>query len=124
MADLVQEVSKQTYDNLIGGTYPHIITAGATIAAKAGKLKRGTVLGKVTESGKYITADSSKTDGSQVGSAILIDDVDASGDADVVTEIYVSGMFNANALTFGGEDTRAKQEENLRLHDIYLTAEK
>lgn len=124
MAELVQNVSTQAYGGLIGGTYPHIITAGAVIVAGAGKLKRGTVLGKVTASGKYTIADSSKSDGSQVGSAVLINDVDASADADVKAEIYVSGMFNADKLIFGGSDTRAKQEDNLRLYDIYLTVEK
>ena len=124
MAELVQNVSTQEYDGLIGGTYPHIITAGATIVAKAGALKRGTVLGKITASGKYTIANSANTDGSQTGSAILINDVDASGSSDVTVEVYVSGMFNADKLIFGGSDTRAKQEDNLRLHDIYLTAEK
>lgn len=124
MAELVQNVSTQAYDGLIGGTYPHIITAGATIVAKAGALKRGTVLGKITASGKYTIANSANTDGSQTGSAILINDVDASGSSDVTAEVYVSGMFNADKLIFGGSDTRAKQEDNLRLHDIYLTAEK
>lgn len=124
MAELVQNVSTQEYDGLIGGTYPHIITAGATIVAKAGALKRGTVLGKITASGKYTIANSANADGSQTGSAILINDVDASGSSDVTAEVYVSGMFNADKLIFGGSDTRAKQEDNLRLHDIYLTAEK
>lgn len=124
MAELVQNVSTQEYDGLIGGVYPHIITAGATIVAKAGALKRGTVLGKITASGKYTIANSANTDGSQTGSAILINDVDASGSSDVTAEVYVSGMFNADKLIFGGSDTRAKQEDNLRLHDIYLTAEK
>jgi hypothetical protein len=124
MAELVQNVSTQEYEGLIGGTYPHIITAGATIVAKAGALKRGTVLGKITASGKYTIANSANTDGSQTGSAILINDVDASGSSDVTAEVYVSGMFNADKLIFGGSDTRAKQEDNLRLHDIYLTVEK
>lgn len=122
MAELVQNVSSQNFDGLIGGTYPHLLTAGVTIVAGAGALKRGTVLGKVSASGKYTTADSSKTDGSQTGCAILINDVDASGKDDVVTEAYVAGMFNADKLIFGSSDTRAKQEDNLVLHNIYLTA--
>lgn len=122
MAELVQNVSSQNFDGLIGGTHPHLLTAGVTIVAGAGALKRGTVLGKVSASGKYATADSSKADGSQTGCAVLINDVDASGIDDVVTEAYVAGMFNADKLIFGGSDTRAKQEENLVLHNIYLTA--
>lgn len=119
MAELVQDVSKQNYDGLIGGTYPHIITGGVTLAAGSGKLKRGTVLGKVTESGNYTIADSSKSDGSQIGSAILIEDTDAT--KAVKAEVYLTGMFNAEKLTFGGSDTREKQEDNLRNYGIYLT---
>lgn len=119
MAELVQDVSKQNYDGLIGGTYPHIITGGVTLAAGSGQLKRGTVLGKVTASGNYTIADSSKTDGSQIGSAILIDDTDAT--EAINAEVYLTGMFNAEKLTFGGSDTREKQEDNLRNYGIYLT---
>ena len=120
MAEFVTSVSTQTYDNLIAGTYPHLITAGVTIVSGAGELKRGTVLGKISASGKYTKSDSAQSDGSQVGSAILVSDVDAKS-SDVKAEVFVSGMFNASALTFGGSDDRTKQEDNLRQYGIYLS---
>ena len=119
MANLVTETN-YAYDELIGGTYPHVLKGGGIIASGAGALKRGTVLGLITASGKYTVANTANEDGSQVGSAILADDVDATS-ADVNAEIYISGMFNREKLIFGGEDTYDKQAENLRMHDIYLT---
>lgn len=121
MAELVKQVGNSAYDELIGGTYPPTIIGGAIIANGAGELKRGTVLGKITASGKYTKADSAATDGSNVGSAVLVEDVDAT-DGDVTTEIYISGMFNRNKLIFGGSDTADKQEDNLRIHNIYFSA--
>ena len=47
------------------------------IAATYGKLVAGTVLGKITASGKYRPYDNDNTDGSQTAAAILVYDVDA-----------------------------------------------
>ena len=121
MANLINmEFSKSEMDELIGGAYPHVLTGGVIIASGAGVLKRGTVLGQETASGKYKTADSTKDDGSQVGSAVLMHDVDATS-TDVKTEAYISGMFNKEKLIFGGSDDASKQENNLRIHNIYMT---
>lgn len=118
--DLVQNVSERQYDELIGGTSPDILTGGIVVASGAGKLERGSVLGQITASGKYKLADSAATDGSGVGSVVLAEDVDAT-DNDVTTEVYTSGMFNRDKLVFGGTDTAKKQEDNLRIHNIYMT---
>lgn len=49
-----------------------------TILKKSGhKLQAGTVLGKVTASGKYAPVNFSASDGSQTATAILFDNVDA-----------------------------------------------
>jgi hypothetical protein len=82
-------------------------------------LKRGTVIGIITASGKGNIADSTKTDGTQTAKYILADDIDATS-ADVVAQCYMSGEFNRKALTFGGTDTYDKHEDALRDVNIIL----
>lgn len=55
------------------------------IASGAGALAAGTVLGKVTASGKYIAYDDDNSDGSQAATGVLLAAVDAtSADQDAV----------------------------------------
>lgn len=54
------------------------------IVSGSGKLLAGTVLGKITASGKYKPYDNDNADGSQTAAAILVYDVDATS-ADVTT---------------------------------------
>ncbi|WP_407444543.1 head decoration protein [Fibrobacter sp.] len=49
----------QSYDNLIGGEFP-VVTERVTIGSGAA-LKRGTILGVVTASGKFVAADATDT---------------------------------------------------------------
>lgn len=90
-------------DNLIAGP-SDVIAVEATIASGAGKLGRGTVLGKITASGKCkIVNSGGDNDGTKIAYAILAEDVDATS-GDVVTSAYVAGEFAEDALTFGGSD--------------------
>ncbi|MGL5512654.1 MAG: head decoration protein [Sporomusa sp.] len=122
MAELVQTIGTFTYDNLIGGDNPPIRTKIVTIVSGAGLLVRGTVLGKITASGKYQTVNSTATDGSQMANCVLARDIDAST-ADTPAEVYISGVFNIEALTFGGTDTAALHEEAMRDLNMYMTSE-
>jgi len=54
-----------------------------TIAAAAGNLPTGTVLGKITASGKYKRHVAGAADGTETAAGILLDGVDASGASDV-----------------------------------------
>jgi len=63
--------------------------------------------------------NSANVDGSQVADCILTDDVDATS-ADVNVQAYTTGMFNRQALVFGGSDTAAKHEDVLRTKGIIL----
>lgn len=54
-----------------------------TILAATGVLLPGTVLGKITASGKFAEYKNAATDGTQVAAGVLFDKVDASGAADV-----------------------------------------
>lgn len=105
-------------DNLIAGGDVPVLLKGVMIA-KGNILKRGSVLGVVTASGKAVLADKSANDGSQVAKYILADDVDARG-ADVVAQCYVSGLFNRKALIFAENNTADDHEDSLRQYGIFL----
>ncbi|MGR0183208.1 head decoration protein [Azospirillum aestuarii] len=71
-----------------------------TIVSGAGKLAAGTVLGKITASGKYTASPATGSDGSQTAAAILLSPVDAtSADAAGVAVTRFSEV-NGNTLTY------------------------
>lgn len=107
-----------SHDVLIAGDHP-VRSMGVTIASGAGALARGTVLGKITASGEYTTSTSAATDGSEVPTAILVEDVDATAAA-ANTVVYIAGDFNTNALTIGAGHTAAAIREGLREKSIFL----
>lgn len=106
-----------TPDKLIGGEYP-VVTDIVTILTGQ-NLIRGTLLGKITATGKYTKCDSAAVDGSQTPAVILAEDCDASA-ADKQAVVCLSGAFNQAAVTFGGADTAATHRTILRDLNIYL----
>lgn len=118
MENLYEGIGTCTHDNLIAGNQMPILTSGVTLVSGQGVLARGTVIGKVTATGKFKVVDSAASDGSQVPYGILTDTVDTT--AEVTTTAYVSGLFNINALTFGGTDTASTHETELRKLGIFL----
>jgi len=71
-----------------------------TIASGAGVIAPGTVLGKVTASGKYIASAVGAADGSETAAAICIYGCDATS-ADVeVAAIVRDAEVNGNILTY------------------------
>lgn len=73
----------------------------AIIASGAGVLKTGTVLGKLSASGKYVPAAASGSDGSQTAVAVLISPVDAtSADAKAVI-VARHAIVSHNGLAYG-----------------------
>lgn len=103
--------------NLIAGEYPRIERI-ITIASGSA-LTKGSVLGRVTASGKFILSESDATDGSETPDAILAEDVDAS-EEDKQAVVYFSGEFNENALTLGGSFTLDDIRAGLRSKSIFL----
>lgn len=118
MENLYQDLGTYTPDKLMAGNEVPVLTAGITLASGQGILKRGTVIGKITASGKGLKVDKAAIDGSKVSYGILTDDVDTT--TEVTTTVYVSGLFNSNALVFGGASTVADHENELRQLGIYL----
>jgi len=109
-------------DGLIGGDYPRVCQP-VTIASGAGVLKRGTVLGKITASGKSVKSASASADGSQVPDTILAQDVDATS-ADIAATAYASGEFVESALILGTGHTLDSIRDGLRDKNIYLVKSK
>jgi hypothetical protein len=89
-------------DNLIAdSSFP--ITTEVVIIKADQVLKRGSVLGK-DDDGKYVLSLSTAEDGSENPTRVLSEDIDTAG-ADSGAVVFKSGVFNANAMTFGAEHT-------------------
>jgi hypothetical protein len=120
MANLVnRNFGEYVPDNLISDLSVAILVKGVTLKSGLGELKRGTVLGIVTETKQAAPVDSTKADGTQTADAILTDDVTVGTDP-LVAQAYASGLFNRKALAFGGTDTADTHEDVLRTKGIFL----
>lgn len=115
MALYNEKIGEMKQDNLFASVDVRALTNGVTIAAGEGELKRGTVLSLGTDGKcKVISATSGLTP-----YGILCDDVDATSEA--VAEVYVSGVFNKNALIVkSGYTLTAADITALRNGGIYL----
>jgi len=106
------------YDNLIAGDFP-VVTISVTIVAGA-NLTRGSVLGKITASGKYALSASAAGDGSETPEAILLEDA-AAASADVTnTPVALTGEYNNNKVILGTGHTVASIFAGLRNKGIFL----
>lgn len=103
---------------LIAGDFPRI-TRKRTIASGAGVLAAGTVLGRITASGKLVKSASASSDGSQAVHAILAEDVDASA-ADIEAVVWFTGDFNPDAMTFGTGHTATSTRDAFRDMSIFI----
>lgn len=106
-----------TYDNLFAGKVQPVVSGSETITGAA--LTRGTVLGRITASGKLVAVNDSLTNGAETPYAVLAEDVDASG-ADAVAPVYYTGEFNEDAVTFGDDDTVADHKVAARNIGIFF----
>jgi hypothetical protein len=119
MDELYSTIGTSTPDNLIAGNEFPILTKYFTLAKNQGVLKRGTVIGIVTATKLGVPVDNTKEDGSEKAYCILTDSVDTTADDDIPAIGYITGIFNAAALTFG-KGTAADFEDQLRDLGIYL----
>jgi len=109
-----------TPDNLIAGPFP-IVTDEVTVLTGQ-DLARGCVLGYQTSGGKAVACHKAGTDdGRREAKSILAEDCDSTlGDVEHVP-VYITGEFNANALSFGATTTvAANVEVELRDLSIFL----
>lgn len=114
----VPSITAQTFvpDQLIAGP-KQVVTRNVTITG--GPFVRGTVLGKITASGKYTIALSASSDGSQTPTAVLADNADGSA-GDVIAGAILEAELNVNAVTLGAGITAAAATDALRPLGIHL----
>lgn len=110
-------VNTYTPDNLIAGDFP-VIHDPIPLAADL-DLKRGTVLGKITATGKYTTSLSGASDGSQTPTAVLAEDV-VTGEEGGTGIGILSGEVLGDALIIGESHTVATVKAALRQVSIYV----
>jgi Bacteriophage lambda head decoration protein D len=120
--NMVEVIGTYTPDNLFAGHNVPVLTGGIVLAKGQGTLKRGTVVGIVSATGLAVTVDSTKDDGSQIPYGILTDTIDTEGSTDIKATVYKTGLFNTNALVFGGTDTVETHQAKLRAAGIHLQA--
>lgn len=113
------------FENLIVGNGTFNQTANIeTITVPANTtVARGTLLGKITSTGKYIVSLLAASDGSEVGAAIAQTDVenDTAGALDYKVVVYKAGSFNSTGVTFGTGQTVANTKDDLHLVSIEIT---
>lgn len=100
------------FDNLLAGSAE--IVVGTVVAGEV--LSRGDVVGLITSSGKAKKVDSTLADGTERPYGIITDDVEL----DMPVNVYLTGEFNEDALTFGGTDDADKHRTTLREIGIFL----
>lgn len=105
------------YDNLFAGKIQPVVAGSETVTGAA--YTRGTVMGRITASGKLVALDNALTNGAENIYAVLAEDVDASG-GDVEAAVYYTGEYNEDAVTFGGDDTVADHKVAARNIGIFF----
>jgi hypothetical protein len=89
------------------------------VLASGQDAKMGWVLGQVTATKEYKLCAKGANDGSQVPSAILVDDYDATVDA-CPAYGYLTGPFNEDAIAYGAGWTIDELRDELRKFSIFL----
>ncbi len=94
-----------------------ICRAVVTLVSGAGALKAGTVLGKITASGKFKAYDNDATDGSEVARAVLWQDTDATSADTQATVLARLAEVDGDRLVWGSGVT-AQGEKDAALADL------
>jgi hypothetical protein len=119
-----KEVARFEPNFLNRGTFPAY--RGSVTVEKGQVLKKGSVLGRKTESGKYVlcarTAEdggAAISDGSEKARCILQLDIDAT-ESDKFAPVFRTGAFLWLDLKVGKGHTRQSIEDDLEQHNIYM----
>ncbi len=113
------------YENLIitGGRFSHDGGDIETITVPANTtISRGAVLGRITDTGKFVISENASTDGSEVAIGILkLDVVNSTGSStDINGVVWKKGTFNSLGVTFGTDQTRDNTQEDLHKVSIEI----
>lgn len=97
----IESVTKRSGFYLGESAAANIINEEVIVASGAGKLEPGTVLGRITASGKYVLHDAALSNGAEAAAAILFHSVDAtSADATTVATVRGPATIFGPCLTF------------------------
>ena len=117
IAEGFNDQGRFTPDNLIAGEFPRISRHG--VVTGSGVLPKGSVLGCITNDGRYQLSVAKATDGSENPDVILAETVDTTN-GDQQALVYLAGEFNTHALHLGEGHTVDAIQEPLRLRSIFL----
>ncbi len=81
--------------------------------AAAGTIARGTILGRITATGKYVVLAVGASDGSQTACAIMAEDSVATAGGDKKVRLYFAGAYNINDIVWPGTPTAAQKNAAL-----------
>lgn len=118
LAGGIETATSPVYVELIAGNTDLLASRKGTLVAGQ-NLKRGALLGKVTTGGAYKLSLSTASDGSEVPTAVLVHDTDATSAAQEIL-FYERGDFNQAAVTFGAAHTADTVRAGLRTLGITL----
>jgi hypothetical protein len=96
---VTQTESRHTAEFLVSEEPGYRSRESVTVTATGAALQAGTVLGKITATGKYVKHDTAAADGSQNAAAILFEDIDAVETAKTV--IVRDAVVLESSLTWG-----------------------
>ncbi|MGE6576278.1 head decoration protein [Paenibacillus xylanexedens] len=100
------QINTQEFVEVLASTDLQARIPGGVLLAKGnGVIKKGTVLGRVTATNKFVPYLSSASDGSQVAICILDNDQDTTL-TDMGASAWIAGIFTESKIT--GIDTAAK----------------
>lgn len=120
MENMVKDKGSYIPRQIIASTEIGAIPKGVKLKKGQGELLAGTVLGVITSTGLSVPVDSSARDGSENPSTVLTDTVNTDKAEDPIHTGYVSGVFKADMLVFGGSDTLVNHEVALKKLGIYV----
>ncbi len=85
-----------------------------TVASGAGVIAPGSVLGKITASGKYLVSAIGATDGSQTAAAVSLYGCDATSADQKIAAILRDAEVNGNILTYHADRDQAAERAAAR----------
>lgn len=101
-----REIGTQEFIEVLASTDLQARLPGGVLLAQGnGVIKKGTVLGKVTATGKFVPYKASASDGSQSAICILDNNQDTTL-TDIGASAWIAGIFDSSKLT--GIDSTAK----------------
>jgi hypothetical protein len=130
--ELIEVLGESGQDNLIAGPRFPVAFKGVSLKAGNGLVRRGTVLAILLD-GTAAIVDSSRTaivaeapvPNGASPDCVLAEDVDTGQDAGaggIPAVAYSAGYFVRGALTFGGDDTYATHELDMRKLNMHLSS--